>query len=133
MDKMVADFSIDYRHPMLDKRLIEFCYAVPTRIKYSKGWGRMLARKGLAEILPPEIQWRTNKTNFNPVFEKNLLKFEKKRLNKILQNKIIKKYIDCKLVRNMFHKYEKGEIGSNSLDLWRITILSIWLNQNKEI
>lgn len=128
MDKLVGTFEIDYRHPMLDKRLIEFCYAIPTEIKFNKGWGRMLARKGLSELLPKEVQCRTNKSNFGPVLGKYFFEQEKKKLKKLLiENKEIRDYINFKEFKSIYDKYIEDQ-SIDSLDIWKITILSIWLD-----
>lgn len=56
-----ASHRLEYRYPLLDIRLIEFCLAVPARMKRKNGYGRYLFRKGIAGIVPPEIQWRVDK------------------------------------------------------------------------
>lgn len=131
MDRLTGAFSIEPCHPMMDKRLIEFCYSVPTEIKYNQGWGRLLARLGLDNILPPEIQWRIGKTNFFPVFERNLLLYEKNRLdNLIFKNKFAKRYYNYKELPKIYERYKDEIKGADSIDIWKIAILSIWLNNN---
>lgn len=58
--------QIEYRFPFLDKRLLEFCLAMPGDMKVKNGYKRYLIRAGLAGILPPEIQWRNSKSPFSP-------------------------------------------------------------------
>lgn len=131
MDRLTGAFSIEPRHPMMDKRLIEFCYAVPTEIKYNNGWGRLLARIGLGDLLPPKIQWRIGKINFFPVFERNLLVYEKNILDELIfKNKFTKKYYNCKELPQIYKRYKDGIKGSDSINIWKIAILSIWLNNN---
>lgn len=131
LDRLAGAFFIEPRHPMMDKRLIEFCYAVPTEIKYNDGWGRLLARLGLNNILPPEIQWRIGKTNFFPVFERNLLLYEKNRLDSLInENKFTKKYYNSKELPKIYKRYKDGIKGADSIDIWKIAILSIWFNNN---
>ena len=55
-------YRMEYRHPLLDKRLIEFYLSLPARMKVQNGYGRYILRKATEGILPPEIQWRTDKT-----------------------------------------------------------------------
>ena len=106
MDKFAGAFCIEPRHPIMDKRLIEFCYSVPTEIKFKNGWGRMLARNGLADVLPKEVQKRGMKVNFGHVIERNLLLFEKEYLNHLIyENEPIKKYIDFDEVSNIYRRY----------------------------
>ncbi len=133
MDKIAGAFFIEPRHPMMDKRLLEFCYGVPTEIKYNKGWGRLLVRIGLSALLPDEIQWRIGKRNFFHVFERNLLLFEKNRLDDLIyKNKFTKKYSNCLELPKIYKRYKNGIKGADSIDIWKIAILSLWLNKNRK-
>ncbi len=58
IDSMSGAFSIEQRHPFYDKRLIEFCYALPNEMKFQFGWDRYILRMSMEGILPHEIQWR---------------------------------------------------------------------------
>ncbi|NYB52806.1 MAG: asparagine synthase (glutamine-hydrolyzing) [Methanobacteriaceae archaeon] len=131
MDKFAAPHSIEPRHPMMDKRLVEFCFAVPTHIKYDNGWGRLLVRYGLSDLLPNEVQWRRGKINFFHVFERNLLLFERDCLNDLIyKNKLIRKYVDCKELPKIYRRYIEGVEGADSIDIWKIAILSFWLESS---
>lgn len=134
MDKFAGAFSMEPRHPMMDKRLIEFSYAVPTQIKYDKGWGRLLARIGLAELLPEEVQWRRGKRNFFHVFERNFQLFEKTLFDDIIrQNHLINNYMDYNQLKKIYQRYAQGNSGADSIDLWKISILFIWLKNNSDL
>lgn len=65
-DGLVGVTGVEMRYPFLDKRLLEFCLAVPGELKVHNGYTRMLLRSGLAGILPQAIQWRTSKVPFSP-------------------------------------------------------------------
>ncbi len=54
--------KLEYRYPLLDKRLIEFYLSMPPHLKVQNGYGRYILRKSMEGILPPEIQWRLDKT-----------------------------------------------------------------------
>lgn len=58
--------AVEYRFPLLDKRLIDFTLAVPLSLKFKDGYSRFLIRASLDKILPPKIQWRTTKAPFSP-------------------------------------------------------------------
>jgi len=45
----------DYRHPLADRRLLEYCFAVPENQYLRNGVTRFLARRVLADRLPPEV------------------------------------------------------------------------------
>ncbi len=53
---------MEYRCPLLDIRLVEFHLAVPAHLKRKNGYGRYLFRKAIEGVVPPEVQWRTDKT-----------------------------------------------------------------------
>ncbi len=54
--------------PLIDRRLIDFCLAVPARLYQVDGWRRNLIRQSMQGILPPQIQWRQTKAPFSPDF-----------------------------------------------------------------
>ena len=132
LDKFAGAFSMEARHPMMDKRLVEFCYGVPTHIKYNNGWGRLLVRYGLADSMPKEVQCRRGKRNFFHVFERNLLLFEKEKLKKLLFcNKLIKNYVDKYELKKIYQRYVNKKEGADSIDIWKTAVLSFWLNYNQ--
>ena len=49
--------GIEYRYPLLDRRLLEFTLGLPPE-QFRRGrWGRWLFRHGLRAVLPPEVCW----------------------------------------------------------------------------
>ena len=51
----LGGWGIDVRDPTADRRLIEFCFSVPTDQFYRDGLPRALARAALADRVPPEV------------------------------------------------------------------------------
>ena len=58
---MAAPFGMHASDPSADKRLVEFCLAVPGHIYVQKGRDRLLVRRGLAGLIPPLIQERKDR------------------------------------------------------------------------
>ena len=56
----VATNGVDYRDPTIDKRLVEFCLAIPEEQYLRQGRTKFLLRRAMAARLPPEIlnEWR---------------------------------------------------------------------------
>ncbi len=52
--------------PLIDKRILEFCLALPCSMDVGKGYQRFPVRAALDGILPPRIQWRTGKMHYSP-------------------------------------------------------------------
>ena len=53
--------GIEYRYPLLDRRVLEFALGLPPA-QFRRGrWGRWLMRHALRTILPSEVCWRASK------------------------------------------------------------------------
>ena len=55
--------SIEYRHPLLDRRVLEFALGLPPE-QFQRGrWDRLPMRRALRTVLPPEVCWNTKKAD----------------------------------------------------------------------
>ena len=135
IDKATSAFSIEPRYPFLDKRLIEFCFSLPTEIKFNSGWTKFILRLAMEDILPKEIQCRTNKGGTEQVYYTNLLLYEKTFLDDMIydNNGSITDYIDFNQVKNIYENYKMGIKGSYLFPLWLVSIFYIWLQENENI
>jgi len=134
-DKRAAAFNVEDRYPFLDKRLVEFCYAIPTEMKFKFGWSRYILRIAMTGILPIENQWRVSKANLNPVYKKNLLMFEKKILEQMIfhDKAVIDQYVDIDVLREIYEKYIDGTGDSEHLyAIWLVLQLYLWLKRNSD-
>ena len=52
--------KIDYRYPLLDKRIIEFALGIPEELFFKYGENRYIFKKALSNILPEKLCWRAN-------------------------------------------------------------------------
>lgn len=48
---------MDYRYPLLDKRVVEFALGIPGDLYLRKGKGRYIFRQAIADLLPADICW----------------------------------------------------------------------------
>ncbi|MEM7134231.1 MAG: asparagine synthase-related protein [Chloroflexota bacterium] len=51
---------IEYRYPLLDRRLLEFCIGLPMEQFVQNGWSRFIFRKAMTDVLPESICWLPN-------------------------------------------------------------------------
>ena len=132
LNRTTSVFSLETRYPFLDKRLVEFCYAIPTEIKFKNGYYRYIQRIAMEGILPKMNQWRHKGPSFSSLFHETLLIHENDRLNDIIfpNNKIIKKYVDLKRIKEIYQETlnEKNQ-NSASTDLWYVSLLYLWLKE----
>jgi len=57
-----AAHGIEYRYPLLDQRVIEFCLSLPPEMFMKKGWKRYLFRHTTTkELLPDSVAWNKSK------------------------------------------------------------------------
>ena len=132
LDKAAAAFSIEQRYPFWDKRLVEFCLAIPAEQKLNNGWSRMIMRRAMNNILPVEVQWRTSKMDFTPNLSHNLLVSEKKSLEDFIFTDLaaIEKYIDIKALQKFYPQLisEKDQQTSKNLfSVLQFVYLKLWL------
>ena len=57
--------NIDYRYPLLDKRIIELALGIPEELFFKYGENRYIFKKALSGTLPEKLCWRAN-TKFEP-------------------------------------------------------------------
>jgi len=106
----------ELRYPMMDKRLLEFCLALPLDWKVNKGYKRYAVRAGLNGILPPEIQWRNSKAHFSPDYNRRYnqqLPQVKDFLNVIAPNDPIREIIDIEKIKS-WTNYSIADTGNNA-------------------
>ncbi len=50
--------AVEYRYPLLDKRLVEFALGIPDDLfEPRQGYSRYLFRSAVADLLPAEVTW----------------------------------------------------------------------------
>lgn len=131
LNKSASAFGIELRFPFWDRRLIDFCLAIPAEQKIQNGWTRFILRNAMTEILPKPIQWRKDKGNLSHAFRYGLLNFEKDHIEKILTNKSgkISQYINIDALRRSNSFFQTGRMLTDEevMFLWKSTTLALWL------
>jgi asparagine synthase (glutamine-hydrolysing) len=124
-----AAHGIEARHPFFDKRLVEFCLALPPGQSLKEGWTRSILRRALQGILPKQIQWRVGKAWMASNFERGLYEQDKGLLAEhVTDLGPLSPYVDRAFVEEL---YKKGRGVSNieQAQLARIATLSCWLKK----
>jgi asparagine synthase (glutamine-hydrolysing) len=131
LDKAAAAFALEPRHPFYDRRVMEFCLALPAAQKMNQGWNRIILRRGLAQLLPPEVRERGSKTSLRPHLERGLRLFEKARVEEVLFNppSVIQEYVNLPAVRQDYGAFLLQKRGDYVFNVWKVVILSLWLGQ----
>lgn len=130
LDQAAAAFAIELRYPFWDKRLVEFCLSVPANQKMNQGWTRVVMRRGMENILPKEVQWRGDKGNLAPSFDRGLLKFEQELLEELLikEPKLIEEYVNISVLDKAYQKFICGKASDHEVvTIWWAVNLALWL------
>ncbi len=131
LDRAAASFSIEPRYPFWDRRLVEFCLALPADQKLRKGWTRFVMRQGMQGVLPPEIQWRPRKSNMRHNFERAMRTFENDRIGEVIMKdpSTIERYVNIDTLRATYERFAAGNSpdGTDVMVLWKTVTLALWL------
>jgi len=137
LDRYAAAFSLEARHPFMDKRLIEFCLALPADQKLSQGWSRIVIRRALDKILPEQVQWRGGKADMTSNFLYGLFVLNKKILDEAMLYQIdrIEKYVNTDLLKQAYQRITTGDSVQPDDDLivLRSIALALWIQHHPDI
>ena len=130
-DKATATKSIEARYPFFDRRLMEFCLAIPLEQKFRQGYPRAILRHAMKDILPSEIQWRVSKAQLGSNFRRNLLDRQRQTMNNAIHDRKITPYINMSQLNAAYNRYaiENRPQPGDELDVFNSTLLSLWLNR----
>lgn len=131
-DRTGNAFGIESRHPFADRRLLEFCLALPAEQKLFQGWTRVVLRRALQGILPPLVQWRGGKTINKAAFTGSLRRFERERLEAVVygaDGRCLEPYVDLAALRRVYGRYLAQPQRDDEMLVWHALTLSFWLNQ----
>ena len=131
-DKAGAAFSLEPRYPFFDRRLMEFCLALPPEQKLHQGWTRVVMRRAMANILPDEVRWRVGKANLSPNFTRRLLDYDRGLLDDVIMNdpQVIGDYVDVSALRDVYHRYASQPMSEgDALTVYGVVTLALWLRR----
>jgi asparagine synthase (glutamine-hydrolysing) len=129
-DAAAGAFNVELRHPFFDKRLAEFCLALPGNQKLGQGWTRLILRRSMTNILPLEVQWRTDKANLSANFAHGLITLDRSILEEaiLVNSKQITAYVDRNNLEKSYTQFISQKIYNGKiLELWATALLATWL------
>jgi asparagine synthase (glutamine-hydrolysing) len=131
LDKVAAAFSLDIRLPFFDRRLVEFCLAIPAEQKLSNGRTRYIFRRAMEGVLPQEVQWRSTKADFFPNFTRALLEFERETMDRIIlsETDIIEPYVNLPALHSAYLRFvnQSSPGVRDAFIIYSALTLALWL------
>lgn len=126
-DKTTAAFSIEPRYPFWDKRLIEFCLALPAEQKLHDGWTRVVMRRAMSCIVPDEVRWRQDKTDFSHNLTNSLVNNRSELLQAETSLCFAEGYISKIAFKEIYHQLLSTPSTQSSRQVWLALSLSLWI------
>jgi asparagine synthase (glutamine-hydrolysing) len=124
-DRNSMAFAIEARTPFIDYRLVEHVMQIPPVYKIHQGWSKYILRKGMANILPNDIQWRKDKVGFITP-EREWFDQHKENIRELLTSSTLrsKDFIDATRLKEHIDEF-LSTMPTNIL--WRAINLELWM------
>ena len=128
-----AMFGIELAHPFMDRRLIEFCLALPPNLSLRDGWTRYIMRSALRDVLPESVQLRLGKADMMQNYVVGLTKRDGALFLERLANLgLVERYVDRDRVAQYKQVVEAADPTQHSKErthLARLVTLSTLLDK----
>ena len=133
LDRTARHRGVELRFPFLDRRLVEFCLALPAAQKRRHGWGRYVLRRALQGRLPRAVHRRRSKVDFSAHVASGLLS-EKMRLDALLldsQGPTRPYFQEAEVERLLGVLEDRGEEtpGRVLFRIWRCAVFAAWMRR----
>jgi len=126
-DRNSMAHSIESRVPFLDHRIVEMLFSMPPEMKINNAWTKYVLRKSMENILPKQIQWRTDKKGFVTPGEVLWLRGCLSHLLEIDYNLL--HFLDKQKTISVIEDFKKGNNKFAKL-VWRVACLNYWLKNS---
>jgi asparagine synthase (glutamine-hydrolysing) len=135
LNRSASASGVEARFPLWDKRMVEFCLALPSEERMSGGWSRLVLRRAMEGSLPKEVQWRADKMDFTPNVVSGLRR-RRGAVEAVLRaDSGIGGYVDLDRVFGAVDTLSNAPSSTHSGDvqlLWRTIALANWLRRVQE-
>jgi len=128
-DKVAAAHGLDHRHPFFDRRLLEFCLALPPEQRLHDGWDRVIQRRAMVGLMPDAIRTRQSKSVWTENFQVQLFARHGPLLRELIDSDSSPLIGLCdmpRLRRDRVRLNSRADAGA-VLDFWCAVTLGLWL------
>jgi len=132
VDRASMQNSLEVRVPILDHKVAELSFRIPSRLKLKNRKKKYIFKKAMSKYLTPNVI-NHKKQGFvvplNMWFKSDLKTYVHDRLN--TKNSFISRYLDTKIVIKMINDHNTGMRDLNQ-KIWALLFLDAWLEHKKK-
>lgn len=128
IEGLAAWSGLETRFPFLDRRLVEFCLALPSELRLREGYNRYVLRRALPE-LPALVRWRDWKGDLGHSLAQGMARFDRPRLERLLGEDapLLDPWVERGRVRALVEGFLAAPGGGEIFDLSKLLDLATWL------
>jgi len=126
-------FSLEKRHPFLDRRVVEFALALPEEQRWQRNQPKFVLHRATEGFLPEPIRRRVSKADFSHVFAETLEAAGGEGLfNSITIESM--RWVDGTVIREMHRRMVQDYRSANNAyisyiwKLWMVFGIELWFN-----
>lgn len=126
VDRMSMAVSLEARNPLLDYRLVELAFSIPSYLKIKNGETKYIFKKAIAGLVPPAV-FRKKKQGFGvPLkfwFKDDLQEY----ISQILLDRVTlqRGYFKAGMIKNILRWHKEGH-RDYSYWIWALLMLELW-------
>ena len=124
--------GVEQRYPFFDRRVIEYCVAVPYEQRLGDGWTRHLMRRAMGGAVPDAVRWRRGKGSLRTNARLRLVA-ERPLLDEAVLGAgadAVAPYVDVGRLRAAYGRFTADPAGASEEDLFTVFLsaaLATWL------
>ena len=130
-DRVAAAYSIEPRHPFLDRHFVQFCVSLPWDQKVAEGWTKIGLRRATAGLLPDTVRFRKSWESLGPDFVASQLRHYDQLVRLVFEERLsqLEPFVSIPKVSNAYRQYRRtGTTDGEWSELWTVLSLSVWLD-----
>jgi asparagine synthase (glutamine-hydrolysing) len=128
LDFASARAGLELRHPYFDRRVVEYCVALPSDVRLRDGWTRWIQREGLRDIVPADILWLPEKISLGGSLFSNIVRTHWQELTALVESGggLAASFVDRAALADALRRGSSGEPQALS-DLVAVLRTHWWL------
>jgi asparagine synthase (glutamine-hydrolysing) len=127
-DKVAAACGVEARHPLLDKRIVEFGFQLPWDQKVRDGCAKHLLRRSTRDLIPDSVRWRRDKPHLGGSFTLQWCSQQSRRMQQYFMEST--SWQSTLSADKVLEKEQFSELEPVQQEyLWMAYFLVLWLNR----